>query len=281
MSMSAFPMHRLVRAASLLAAVLLAGLLAACASPAVAPPRTPPPSALDGSAWMLVELNAQSPAAESATATLRFGGTRVSGSDGCNRFVGLYHTEGRTLRIGRDLAATRRACSDAVSAGAEAFSRTLGRTVAFRQERDALVLLDAQGVALARFAPQPAGLTGKTWRVFTFADGAQTGTLVRRASLVTVEFDADGRVRGFGGCSAYGGYWSLAGEQLSVGPLQSAGAHCPDRADLKAQQQAVLQALSRASSIQQDGERFQLRDASGTVVASGTALPRIETVSRR
>ncbi|MFZ4756819.1 MAG: META domain-containing protein [Burkholderiaceae bacterium] len=275
--MPTVPMHRLVRAASLLAAVVLS----ACASKPAQPPGPPPPSPLDGSAWMLVELNAQSPATESATATLRFSGGRVSGSDGCNRFVGLYHAEGPALRIGRDLAATRRACSDAVSAGAEAYSRTLGRTVKFRQERDALVLLDAHGAALARFAPQPAGLTGKTWRVFTFADGTQTGTLVRRASLVTVEFDADGRVRGFGGCSAYGGFWSLAGERLSVGPLQSASANCPDRADLKAQQNAVLQALTRASSIQHDGERFQLRDASGTVVASGTALPRIDAISRR
>ena len=265
-------------ARALAAALVAAGVLAGCAQvPAL--PGTP---SLDGSAWILTELNAQSLAADAAAPTLRFAGDRVSGGDGCNRFVGPVMVRGASLRIGRDLATSRRACGEAVQAGAEAFSRALARTVAYRRDGGSLVLVDARGAALATFVPQPSGLTGKVWRVLGYTDATRAAVGVRPGSLITVEFDAEGRVRGFGGCSSYAGTWTLADRRLSVGPLQPVrGTGCTGPADLQAQEEAVLQSLSRAVTARQDGERLELRDATGATVATAAALPRTEPVSRR
>lgn len=257
--------------------LVAAGLLAGCAGPGL----SSGPSPLDGTAWMLTELNAQSPSPDAPAPTLRFAGDRISGGDGCNRFVGPVMVRGSALRIGRDLASSRRACGDAVIAGAEAYSRALARTVAYRRDGGSLVLLDARGAALATFVPQPSGLTGQVWRVLGYGDGARSAIGVRPGSLVTVEFDPEGRVRGFGGCSPYGGTWSLAERRLAIGPLQPAvGGGC-DRPDLRSQEEAVLQSLERASAIRRDGERLELRDAAGTLVATATALPRTAPVSQR
>lgn len=259
------------------ATVVAAGLLAGCAGPRTAPAPTP----LDGTAWMLTELNAQSPAPDAAAPTLRFDGDRVSGGDGCNRFVGPIVLRGDSLRIGRDLATSRRSCTDTVLAGAEAYSRALARTVSYRRDGGSLVLLDARGAALATFVPQPSGLTGKVWRVMGYGDGARSAVGVRPGSLVTVEFDPEGRVRGFGGCAPYAGTWSLVERRLAIGPLQTVRGGGCDRPDLQTQEEAVLQSLSRAAAMRQDGERLELRDTSGALVATATALPRTAPVSQR
>lgn len=259
------------------ATALAAGLLSGCAG--LAPSSEPAP--LEGTAWMLTELNAQSLPPDGAAPTLRFAADRVSGGDGCNRFVGPAWVGGSTLRIGRDLATSRRTCGDAVQAGAEAYSRALGRTVAWRRDGGSLVLLDAHGAALATFVPQPSGLTGQVWRVLGYGDATRAAVGVRPGTLVTVEFDAEGRVRGFGGCSPYAGTWALAERRLSIGPLQPVRSGCGDRPDLQAQEEAVLQSLARAAAVRRDGERLELRDASGALVATATALPRTEPVSRR
>ena len=271
------------RAASLAAAAAGALALAGCAST----PATSPAPPLDGTAWMLVELGAQSPAPDAPAPTLRFAGERVTGSDGCNRFVGPAWGAGdRTgdrgaLRIGRDLASSRRPCGEAALAAAEAFSRTLARTVAYRRDGGSLALLDARGVGIATFVPQPSGLTGKVWRVLAYGDGPRAATDVRPNSLVTLEFDTEGRVRGFGGCSPYAGTWSIASRRLAIGALHPLGHDgCPGALDLKAQEHAVLRALSRATTLRQDGERLELRDASDAVVAAAAALPRLAAAAR-
>ena len=74
------------RAASLAAAAAGALALAGCAST----PATSPAPPLDGTAWMLVELGAQSPAPDAPAPTLRFAGERVTVQDGV---VTVYNEE--------------------------------------------------------------------------------------------------------------------------------------------------------------------------------------------
>jgi heat shock protein HslJ len=265
------------RLAVLAASVLAAGLCA-CAS---APPAPPAPPALDGTAWMLSRLNAQTLDPDAPRPTLRFDGDRVVGSDGCNRFVGYRFGDGAALKLGRDLAATRRTCADATQAAADAYGRTLARVAAWRLEGGSLVLLDRRDTALASFAPQPAALTDTVWRVTGFADGHRGWSGLRRSSLVTVEFDPEGRVRGFGGCAPYGGVWAVVDRRLDVGPLQSAHADCEAFVDLRAQQRSYLRSLGRAAALRRDGDRLELLDGAGEVVATAEAMPRGGPIARR
>jgi heat shock protein HslJ len=143
------------------------------------------------------------------------------------------------------------------------------------------VLLDRRDTALATFSPQPAALTGTVWRVTGFADGHRGWAGLRRSSLVTVEFDPEGRVRGFGGCVPYGGTWNVVDRRLDVGPLRSAHADCDGFTDLWAQQQAYLASLGRATALRRDGDRLELLAGSGEVVATAEAMPRGGPIARR
>jgi len=262
-------------ALALAAALLAASGLSACSTV------QPAPSPLEGSAWMLSTMGAQTLPAEASPPTLRFAADRITGSDGCNRFVGPWHARGAALHVGRDLAVSRRDCADVVQACAEAFSRVLARTTSWRLEDASLVLADRHGTPLAVFAPQPAGLVDTVWRVTAYSDAARSMVGVLPGSLITVEFDPDGRVRGFGGCSRYAGPWALADRRLSVGPLRHARAACAGPADLKAQEDAYLQSIGSVAAMRRDGERLELRDASGSVVATAAAVPRTAPLSRR
>lgn len=100
---------------------------------------------LVGTEWRL-EWLAQSPAP--AGATLRFGGGRVAGSDGCNRFTGPAAVDGERLAIG-PLAGTRMACA-AGQAGAEAFGAALVAARRALVRGDTLDLADGAGVTQLR-----------------------------------------------------------------------------------------------------------------------------------
>lgn len=106
--------------------------------------------------------------------------------------------QGAALRLGRDFAATRRTCTDAAQATADAYGRALARVAAWRLEDGSLVLLDRRDAVLAISSPQPAALTDTVWRVTGYADGHPGWSGLRRSSLVTVEFDPEVGVRGSG-----------------------------------------------------------------------------------
>lgn len=68
--------------------------------------------ALAGTDWVLVALDGAPPAVAAADQpiTIRFADDdRVSGTSGCNRFIGGYTTDGRTITLSQ-LATTRMAC---------------------------------------------------------------------------------------------------------------------------------------------------------------------------
>lgn len=74
---------------------------------------------------------------------------RVAGSGGCNRFMGSYVVEGRTLRF-THMASTKMACTEGMQQE-QAFLDALGNTAAWKVTGEHLELYDSHGTALARF----------------------------------------------------------------------------------------------------------------------------------
>ena len=108
---------------------------------------------IESRVWRLTRLGSQPVAAGNdpqRDPQIRFDGTRVSGSGGCNRVSGGYQRDGHTLRIG-PLVATRMACLDAErgmleSAFVDALQATAGYSLLGGTQ---LTLLDAGGRTLA------------------------------------------------------------------------------------------------------------------------------------
>jgi len=122
-------------------------LLAACTTQDGA---TKAPNPLEGSEWRLVNLTGQE-VGEGARATLLFASdTSVSGSGGCNNFVGGVAVGGESITFG-NLAATRRACLGPTMDLEEDYLAALSRAARYEVEAGALVLYASDGTLLARY----------------------------------------------------------------------------------------------------------------------------------
>ena len=116
--------------------------------------RTPASAPLEGTHWRLIELNGKPAlAAAEQRADLQFArgdSARVSGSSGCNRFMGSFTHTGGDLRFGQ-MASTSMACIDErVTEQERTFLTALGATERYAVAGDTLTLLGSSGT-LARF----------------------------------------------------------------------------------------------------------------------------------
>ena len=269
-------------AASLCVALCAAGC-GATSAPGAAPPRAaqgaasaPPAPRLDGTPWSLASMGGR-PVPRDAGATLRFEGERVSGSDGCNRFAGPWSQRGSSLRIGPNLAATQRACPEPQRALAAEFGRMLVAATGWRVDGATLVLLGDGGAALASFEALPTGLAGTAWQIdgYNTGRGAVTGVATgpEAGARPTIEFTAAGGVRGSAGCNTYSGAWTESAGRLSIGPLRTTRAVCATPPDAMEREAAILKALESVASAQREGDRLELRTATGALAISAVAAP--------
>jgi heat shock protein HslJ len=250
---------------ALLAALSGAVLLPACAT-------TGGPAPIEPSAWVLSALPGQA-VPPAVGATLRFEQGRASGSDGCNRFTGAYTADGERLSFGPNLAATQMACPEPIRGFAAAFGQALAKTVSYRKETGALVLLDAQGATLASFTAQPTTLAGTRWQVTGYNTGTQAVRSVAAGTRVTLEF-VEGGVRGSGGCNGYSGTFTEGlGGALAFGPLRATRMACARPPEVMSQEAAYLRALQTVASARREGNRLELRTAEGALAVSATLSP--------
>jgi len=73
---------------------------------------------------------------------------------------------------------------------------------------------------------------------------------------LTLEFLADGTVRGNGGCNSFTGTYSLAGEALSFGPLASTRKMCGAAAG--EQEYSYFTFLAQINKLKVDGDDLEL-----------------------
>lgn len=244
-------------------------LLSACAT--MTDLSTPPP--LEGPRWRLTDLWGQAQPAGPAP-TLWFDGTRVSGSDGCNRFTGPTTRTGADLRIGPGLAGTRMACPDPLRARAEAFARALGDTRRHRTQAtssgDRLDLLGADGAVVASFTAQSQALAGTRWEVTGINDGRQAVVSVQAGTRVTLAFDGQGRVSGSAGCNRFTARFEARPGTVRIEAPAATRMACPEPG-VMAQEQAFLRALDAARTFRIEADELELRDADGALQVSAHA----------
>ena len=79
-----------------------------------------------------------------------------------------------------------------------------------------------------------------------------------------LRFDG-GRVGGLGGCNRFGGRYETDGDKLSFSPLMATRMAC--RPDIMKAEQAFLDMLSKVTGMALDGDRLELLDGAGKVLA--------------
>lgn len=252
-----------------------AACMALAAGCTVLPPKDPVAGAAPGlseSAWVMGDA-AGVEQAEGPFATLRFEGGRVMGSDGCNRYSAPYTAAPGKLLIGAPRIATQMACPEEDQAQmAMAFNRALDEVRSYRMEGGSLVFVDATGAALAQFSPQPVTLAGSAWQVNAYNNGKQAVVGVIAGTQLTLEFAADGRLRGSAGCNRFIGAYSADGARLAIAGLSSTRMACAEPEGRMAQEAAFLRALESVATARREADKLELRTAADALALSATLV---------
>ena len=75
-----------------------------------------------------------------------------------------------------------------------------------------------------------------------------------------------GRVAGSGGCNRFGGKYELTGSRLSFSPLAATRMACPP--EIMKKEQGFFAMLGAVRGLTFEGDRLELRDGEGKVLAS-------------
>ncbi len=109
--------------------------------------------------------------------------------------------------------------------------------------------------------PEPGGvdLTLGSWLVV-----AMNGEFVQGERVPQIEFGEAGQVSGTSGCNRFTGSYTIAGDQLTFGPLASTRMACNDA--LNAQEAAFFKTLTKVASVATQGGGTVLLDAQGNII---------------
>lgn len=104
----------------------------------------------------------------------------------------------------------------------------------------------------------PVALTQPTWTLTKLVVDGQEQPLSATHPATLHVGARDGQVSGSGGCNAYGGSYSLHGDQLQVSDLRSTAIGCLD-AGVAGQESRYFQALPRVQTFEITGSTLLLR----------------------
>jgi heat shock protein HslJ len=218
---------------------------------------------LDGTAWMLSTLPGQS-LLPGHPATLFFDAGRAQGSDGCNRYGTSYTVDGSKLAVSTQGASTRMACAPDLMRQADAFMAALHAAKGYRVQHGRLELLGEGGALLAGFEPHSQEMAGTSWRVTGINNGKGAVVSVIRGSAVTLDFAAGGLLAGSAGCNRYTARYEAEGRKLTIVAPASTRMMCAD-AGVMEQEQAFLNVLQSVVTMRVEGDRLELRLATGAL----------------
>jgi heat shock protein HslJ len=122
-----------------------------------------------------------------------------------------------------------------------------------------LVALTATAiVAAAAFAQSPP-LAGSEWRP-TEIDGVE----IAEDAGIFIQFGAEGKVQGSGGCNRFTGKYEVDGDTIALGPLATTRMLCPD--PVQQNEDRLFAGLARATKFAREGIDLTLKDDEDAVV---------------
>ncbi len=227
---------------------------------------------LEGRSFRLVNLATVDGRLEAIPAGIEVSATfedgHVSGTGGCNRFMGPYVLEGDRLEVG-PLASTMMACPEPAMGVESAFHAAVARVVRLEDLGDTLELVDADGTVVLRFATASVTpLIGTAWTATGINNGRGGVVSLLAGTEATALFADDGRVAGSAGCNRFTATFVVAGSTITIGPAAATRRACLDPDGVMDQEAWFLAALPRATRLAIDGDRLDLRDDDGALQVS-------------
>ena len=222
---------------------------------------------LTGKVWALTELAGKSLVPGSDITAEFSSAGEVSGSAGCNRYIGKYTVSGENITFPSPMASTNMMCEQAVMEQEGAYLKALGEAKTYTASGDQLTLAGADKTTLAVYRAESQDLAGSSWEAIGYNNGKQAVTSVLAGTTLTAEFGQDGTLSGNGGCNTYSGPYKVAGKQITIGPLVSTMMACADPAGVMDQEAQYLAALQSAATYRIEGAVLELRTKDGALAA--------------
>lgn len=256
------------------AAYRLVMVVAKISPGAVVPGGTTTP--LEGILWQLEALadpdgNLQ-PALAQVKVTATFANGILGGHAGCNNYSAAYRLEGDRLSV-ETIMTTMMACADdALNEQERLYLAALDAVAGYTIADGRLTLQNAAGADVLVFvAVPPASLTGTTWVLTYYHNGAEALVSSLAQTQITLVFGEDGQVSGSAGCNTYQAPYQVEGTHLTVGAPATTRMLCAEPAGIMEQEAAYLQALTRAATYTIIGDELTLFDREGMRVAGFVA----------
>ncbi len=238
------------------------------------------PATLVGPLWLLTGYNngkggfASVLADTEITATFAQDG-RLMGTAGCNSYATSYQVSGNQITFG-PVAATMMMCGapEGIMEQEGAYLAALEAATTYQIEGNQLSLANSAGeTVLTYMVREPTPLVGTEWEVIGYNNGRGGVVSVMLGTQLTAVFGEDGNVTGSAGCNNYFATYQIDGEALSIGPAASTRMFCGEPEGIMDQEAEYLAALQTAATYRIQGDKLELRDGGGALVANYVAKP--------
>jgi heat shock protein HslJ len=223
-------------------------------------------NALTGKVWLGTALLGQTPVPGTELTAEFAAAGNVSGSAGCNHYSAKFTSAGSSIKIS-SIASTRMACAPRIMAQESVFLKALSSARSYRVSGGKLALNASGGRALVTFSVQSQQLAGTSWNVLAYNNGKQGIESVMAATKLTAVFAKDGMLSGFAGCNSYAATYTGAPPKISIAKVSSTRKECATPNGVMDQESRYLAALSTAATYRIEGNRLELRTASGATAA--------------
>jgi heat shock protein HslJ len=236
-------------------------------APSTSPTSTPAEGAsLEGTTWTLSGDAPLEAPLDDIVVTAVFDAGTLTGHSGCNTYTTPYQTSGDSLTIAPEIAVTAMACPEPQMAVEDEYLERLPRAATYTIDGSTLTLADDDGGSLLVYGTVAGGdaILG-AWNVTGYYTEDAITSVVGDVTL-TAEFTAD-RVSGNSGCNQFNGSYTVDGQNITIGPLASTRAACPDD-ELQQQETDFLAALELAETFQVAGTRLELLRSAGTIAVT-------------
>jgi heat shock protein HslJ len=241
-----------VKVAFAVSSILLLGVTAACGGDGDADA-----SQLEDTPWVLTSGTGITLPASVAPSAL-FSAGEVRGSTSCNQYSAPYELDGDSLDIGQ-LTMTLIACVPPREAIEREYVRALGQVAGWAVDGEELMLSDADGGELLRYA---AGSIVGDWTVTGILSGDAFSDPIAGTEL-TASFNDDGKVAGSAGCNNYMTTYTTDKATIEIEPAAATKKFCPEPQGVMDQEAAFLSALAEATAFRIDATTADLLNAEG------------------
>lgn len=211
---------------------------------------------LIGTNWQLTTITSgdtETPAIAGSRVILQLNeDNQVAGSGGCNTYGGSYTIEGDAITFA-EIVSTLMACADdSLSEQEQTYFAALQSATTYELSGDQLIIHFGEGQGLV--FTQVGIPANSEWLLLSFGAAGEE-TPVVEGTVITLEFGADNRVSGSGGCNTYSSSYVDEGGTLAFSPIVSTKRACAQSGATQ-QEQTYFAALQSATRYELSGNQL-------------------------